>query len=232
MTPTNANGDSHADLNSKSAKIEAPIRFAGSVLGKQRHICAFFSDPKEEYRVLLPFIKEGFDRGERAFHVVDPELREEHVRQLESAGIDVDTVQQEGHFELLDWNEHYFPDGQFDENRMLAKWDTVLDGAIEKGYPRTRVVAHLDWGTNPDVLLQYEANFNLSAPRNRDPVVCTYDLNKHSSAFVIDVMRTHPMIIVGGILQENPFFIPPDEFLRELRQRNASAANATDASST
>ena len=33
-------------------------------------------------------------------------------------------------------------------------------------------------------------------------------------------MRTHPMIIIGGILQENPFFIPPDEFLRELRERH------------
>jgi hypothetical protein len=32
-------------------------------------------------------------------------------------------------------------------------------------------------------------------------------------------MRTHPMIIIGGILQENPFFMPPDEFLRELRER-------------
>jgi hypothetical protein len=32
-------------------------------------------------------------------------------------------------------------------------------------------------------------------------------------------MRTHPMIIIGGILQENPFFVPPDEFLRELRKR-------------
>ncbi len=27
------------------------------------------------------------------------------------------------------------------------------------------------------------------------------------------------MIIIGGILQENPFFVPPDEFLRELRER-------------
>jgi hypothetical protein len=32
-------------------------------------------------------------------------------------------------------------------------------------------------------------------------------------------MRTHPMIIIGGILQENPFFVPPDEFLRELKAR-------------
>lgn len=29
------------------------------------------------------------------------------------------------------------------------------------------------------------------------------------------------MIIVGGILQENPFFVPPNEFLRELRARQA-----------
>jgi hypothetical protein len=32
-------------------------------------------------------------------------------------------------------------------------------------------------------------------------------------------MRTHPMIIIGGVLQENRFFVPPDEFLRELRYR-------------
>jgi hypothetical protein len=35
-------------------------------------------------------------------------------------------------------------------------------------------------------------------------------------------MRTHPMIIIGGILQENPFFVPPDEFLRELRERHTT----------
>jgi len=32
-------------------------------------------------------------------------------------------------------------------------------------------------------------------------------------------MRTHPLTIIGGIIQENPFFVPPDEFLRELRER-------------
>jgi hypothetical protein len=35
-------------------------------------------------------------------------------------------------------------------------------------------------------------------------------------------MRTHPMIIIGGILQENPFFVPPEEFLRELQRRAAT----------
>jgi hypothetical protein len=33
------------------------------------------------------------------------------------------------------------------------------------------------------------------------------------------------MIIISGILQENPFFVPPDEFLRELRDRRATQNN-------
>lgn len=45
-----------------------------------------------------------------------------------------------------------------------------------------------DWNSDDaHALLQYEANFNLS-PRNRDPVICTYDLAKHSAAFIIDVI--------------------------------------------
>lgn len=32
------------------------------------------------------------------------------------------------------------------------------------------------------------------------------------------------MVIIGGLLQENPFFVPPDEMLRELRKRKQRAA--------
>jgi hypothetical protein len=34
------------------------------------------------------------------------------------------------------------------------------------------------------------------------------------------------MVIIGGLLQENPFFVPPDEFLVELRERGAYRARA------
>jgi hypothetical protein len=37
-------------------------------------------------------------------------------------------------------------------------------------------------------------------------------------------MRTHPMVIIGGILQYNPFFVPPEEFLSEFRGRRATLA--------
>ncbi len=40
-------------------------------------------------------------------------------------------------------------------------------------------------------------------------------------------MRTHPMIIIGGLLQENPFFVPPEEFLRELEERKTGRGEAS-----
>jgi len=49
-----------------------------------------------------------------------------------------------------------------------------------------------------------------------------YDLAKFGGDIFVDIMRTHPMIIIGGILQENLFFVPPDEFLRELRERRTT----------
>jgi hypothetical protein len=39
---------------------------------------------------------------------------------------------------------------------------------------------------------------------------------------MMDFLRTHPLVILGEILQENPFFVPPDEPLRELRARDGS----------
>ncbi len=98
----------------RSAESSAPIRFAGATLGKQRHICAFFRSPDEEYQVLLPFIKEGLESGEKAFHVVDRALCEDHLQRLESFGIDVAAAKQGSQFELFDWEERYFFEGRFD----------------------------------------------------------------------------------------------------------------------
>ena len=161
-----------AELSSEASQ---PIRFAGSVLGVQRHVCAFFHGPDEEYGALLPFIKEGFERGEKAFHIVDPELRAQHRARLASAGIDVETAEQRGQFELRNWADAYLRDGHFDQDRMLALIEDVLDGGIRQGYPLTRLVAHMEWALEDrpgvDDLVEYETRLNYVLPRYKDPVI-------------------------------------------------------------
>ena len=70
-------------------RTTGPIRFAGSALKDQAHICAFFNSTDEARRVRLRFVSEGLDIGEKAFHTIDPKRREEHIRWLTSSGIDV-----------------------------------------------------------------------------------------------------------------------------------------------
>ena len=54
------------------------VTLAGKSLDRSRHVCAFFNSKDEEYRVLLPFIKEGFARGEKAFHIVKEDQHADH----------------------------------------------------------------------------------------------------------------------------------------------------------
>jgi len=150
------------------------VRLAGSVLDRSRHVCAFFHRKEEEYRVLLPFIKEGFDQGDRAFHIIDPRHRPEHLRRLQEVGIDVAEAERKGQLEVRRWEDAYLRDGHFDQNRMLALIEEVLTGRGAQGFPLTRLVANMEWALEdrPGVndIVEYETRLNYVLPKYDDAV--------------------------------------------------------------
>jgi len=209
------------------------VQFAGGTLGRQRHICAFFNSIDEEHRVLRPFFKDGFDRGEKATHIVDPDNRDEHLKRLAEAGIDVQRAMDTGQLELRPWRETYLRGDRFDQDAMVALIEQILQSGPPAGYALTRLVAHMEWALldkpGVDDLVEYETRLNYVLPKYDDPVICTYDLSKFGATVAMDIMRTHPVVIIGGILQENPFFVPPDQFLLELREQRSVRKSAATA---
>src|SRR5258705_9585122 len=203
------------------------MRCAGGLLGQHRHVCAFFNSADEEHRVLRSFIKEGFESGDKACHLVDPDLWEDHLRWLGDAGIDVAQTMGTGQLEVRRWQDAYLRGDRFDQDAMLALIEEVLQSGATSGYPLTRLVAHMEWAlldkSGVDDLVEYETRLNYVLPKYDDSVICTYDLSKFSAGVVMDIMRTHPVVIIGEVLQENPFFVPPDQFLLEIRGRRRSA---------
>ena len=150
------------------------VRLAGKVLDRSRHVCAFFNSKDEEYRVLLPFIKEGFEQGDKAFHIVDPRHRPDHLLRLQQEGIDVDTAQQNGQLEVRRWEDAYLRDGHFDQERMLALIEEVLQAGKAQGYRITRLVANMEWALEdrPGVedIVEYETRLNFVLPKYDDAV--------------------------------------------------------------
>jgi hypothetical protein len=199
-------------------------------LSDHGHICAFFNDIDEQHRVLRSFIKEGFAREDRALHIVDPEGREDHLRRLGEDGIDVEGALSSGQLEVRRWQDAYLRGGRFDQDAMLAFIEEQLEASAAPGAPHLRLVAHMEWSLldkpGVDDLLEYETRLNYLIPKYDDVVICTYDLSRFRASVVMDALRTHPVVLIGGLLQENPFFVPPDQYLLEIRERRSAREGA------
>jgi hypothetical protein len=202
------------------------VRIGQSNFHPPCHACAFFHSRDEEYELLLPFSKSAEEAGERLFQVVDKAHLGERRKRLGEAGIDVDKAEGKGQLEVRAWEDAYLRGARFDQNAMLELIQEVLKEGRAKGFGMTKLWANMEWAVEdfPGVhdIVEYETRLNKFLPNYDDIVVCTYDLNKFSAPVVMDIMRTHPQVLIGGLLQENPFYVPPDEFLTELTLRGNS----------
>ena len=77
-----------------------------------------------------------------------------------------------------------------------------------------------------DDLIEFETRVNYVVPKYDGIVICAYDLSKFAANVVMDALRTHPVVIIGGLLQENPFYVSPDQLLVEIRERRSVHKNA------
>jgi hypothetical protein len=200
-----------------------PITFAGGLLDPYRHVCAFVNGQDEEHQLLDPFVSEGLTRGEKALYLIDSAERANLVRHLRGRGLDMPTLLGQRQCDVRTWTETYLRSGRFNPDAMLSILDEVLVGAPS---PRIRMVADMGWAVEqpgqPDVsdlLLAFEARANFIHANHNHVVICVYETANFGADFVIDILRTHPMALIGGVLQVNPFFVPPAEFLEEMRLR-------------
>jgi hypothetical protein len=149
---------------------------------------------------------------------------------MRQAGIDVEELERLGQLMVRSSEDMYMPGGSFDQDRMLATIEAAMQDGAARGFPLTRISAHPEcvFANEHDTteFLEYEARLNVLVPRYRDPVICLYDIASFDASILMDVLRTHPVVIVGGMLQENPFFMEPEPFLRELRARRAAESVA------
>jgi hypothetical protein len=207
------------------------VEIAGINLSGHSHVCAFFNTMDEEHRVLRSFYKGGFDLGEKATHIVAAENREVYLKRLAEAGTNVQELMDTGRLELVPWTDMYVRDHRFDQDAMLASVENLIQSGAAAGYTRTRLVGHhMDWLflDKPAVnsLMEYEARLNHILSKYNDPVICNYDSSKFSASVAMDIMRTHPLVIIGELLRENPFFVPPEQFLDEMRERRSNRKTA------
>lgn len=183
--------------------------------------------------MLRSFVKEGFPDGDKAYHYVDPRRRDEHLRWLADAGVDVDAVLGTGQLEVRPWDASTLSGGRFDVETWLLTFEQVLQSGPAAGYGQTRFFGHMEWALSglpgADDIFEYETRVNYVIPKYDGTVVCAYDLTRFGARAAMDALRTHPVVIIGGLLQENPFYVSPEELLAEIRQRRTARESGGEA---
>ena len=100
---------------------------------------------------------------------------------------------------------------------MLTFWTESMVKAEVEGYSFCRLVGEMTWALRdaPGVehLVSYESELNRVTPGYPVVVLCLYDLDRFSGEVVVNIVKTHPQVLIQGILVENPYYLGPDEFL-------------------
>lgn len=181
------------------------------------HFCALYSGPAERDRLLYPFLEEGLRQGDKCLCLIDdvePELvRDRAVGQpgpaysRRSAQLDVERA-----------SDAYLRSGEFSVDGMVSYLSASVDAAIAADFDLLRAAGEMSWVLSGapgwDDLFVYESSLNRVVEEVPAILMCLYDLKKFGAEMLVEVLQTHPTVLLDGTVIDNPHYVNPAEYLR------------------
>jgi hypothetical protein len=209
--------------NERADRRTISLGFTDKHVLEGQHICYLYNDDVERRRVVAKYLESGLLAQEKLLYLVDEMTPEEMLDCLEELGVEARSKPAE--LTVAEAASVYCPRGVFNADEML---DTVRDfyvQAVEReGYAGARGTGEMSWclvegRADEASLMEYEARLNLLVAEYPHTVCCQYDARRFDGNIILDVLAVHPVMIVRGQLVKNPYYVDPEEFLIEYRER-------------
>jgi len=177
------------------------------------HVCGFYYGPEDRDAMLLPFLREGLQNGDKCVAVVDSTRPDELMLHIEGTQAAVDS----GQLELHNADETYLRTGSFDPDLTIDFWEARAKQLVDEDeFDFIRLLGELSWLDRTDTpradIVRYESWADQFVSRYPMTILCLYDLSRMGSSVMVDLLRTHPKLLMGGLLLENPHHIASDDF--------------------
>lgn len=188
------------------------------------HICGLYSNQVQRDQIMLPFLEAGLAAGDKCICVVDGTDPTEVVAAL-GTDADIATFVADKQLEVIRAPDMYLRSGGFSADEVIGSWKAAMSDVMYDG--RFDVVRAVETWSRRDVvpdmaeLMLLESEMNRFLPLYPQVVVCLYDIGRFGSGIIVDLLKTHPRMLIGGMLVENPYYTSPDE-LRHPEERAGS----------
>ena len=181
------------------------------------HLCQIYETEEEHRKLLTPYLIQGLRNNEKVFYIVDTHTAEVILEYLNSEGFDPNPYLDSGQFSMITRNEAYVKEGNFDPDRMIELLRSETEKAIKEGYGALRVTGEMTWALRglpgSEKLIEYEAKLNDFFPGSKALAICQYDRNQFSPEILLNILKTHPIAVIGTEICDNPFYVPSKAFL-------------------
>ena len=117
-------------------------------------------------------------------------------------------------------------------HREVAQYTAGLQALNEEraavNQQLTATVQDLERRTRMHEMLTEASELNRLAGQGPQSILCVYNLSNASGSFVLDILKVHPRVFLGGLEMPNPYYLTPDEFLA-MRSSPAPHNSGADA---
>lgn len=178
------------------------------------HVAHFYQTGEEQRDLLTPFLATGLDAGDICLHMPGPGDREELVRVLDDAGVDVEGALASGQLHL----EEEYAEPEALRHRLSA----ILEEGVRSA-ARVRWSGDMTWALDrmegSRELMRWESACNRVDEPERVVFFCQYSLTDFPGTVVMDALKTHSTCVVGRTVRQNSLFVEPERFLERLDRR-------------
>ena len=204
---------------------ERNLGLGGESLSDGIHLCYLYSDDEERTRTMARFLSRGLTDGEKVLCIRDSEAP--HLIDVELAQLGALNERNREAFSTAENDESYCPGGDFDPDALLAGVGDFCSQARDEGFTGARISGDMSWAvrsaTPTRALLEYEVKVTEFLRACPFVAICEYDARKMDGAQLMDILRVHPAVIVGGQVMSNPYFEAPRQALDKMLGRDAQA---------
>lgn len=196
--------------------------------GRGNHVCALYSGPIERDDLLMAFVQAGLRLGDKCLCLIDQvELQE--VRQRL---VDENPPGREfraGQLEVDRASSVYLESGRFSAENVTTFLGDAANAAAENQFPHLRVAGEMSWvlpgPPGADEFFAYESSLNEAATQIPSMLLCMYDVELFGTSMLLDVLKTHPKLLVGATVLDNPGCLPPDDYLAQHREASPAQSS-------
>jgi hypothetical protein len=145
---------------------------------------------------------------------------------LRKAGVDVEAMMQSGQLVFISDRDSLLVGKRFDSYHLLSTHQTFIAQALREGWKAVRISMDMTWLTadiaTPEQILKYEAASDAVFTFQNAPIIALmhYDYSKLPGLLVVELLKLHPIAVVGKFIKRNPYYLNSEQYLLKILRVN------------